>query len=306
MRDSSIGVGDRVGYLGGSDAASVCGLNPWKTTFQLYLEKTGESEPDYLEDNEGVYWGNVLEAIVAREYTRRTERKVRRVNALIRDAFAPHLAVHIDRDILKSKGILECKTAGLRVAKHWGEAGTSDIAEYYLPQAQHTLMVTQADFVDVALLLGGNEFRLYRVDRDDEYIGLLREVEQRFWQRVVNRDPPDPETIADAKLAWPTGTGVVEADSFAYEAAEKLEHLIGRIKNMEGMADAQRLKIMAAMGDDGDVLTHDERTIATWKQQKGKTTVDAKALKSDYPEAYEATKKTGSPFRVFRPKKIGD
>jgi len=305
MRDTSIGVSDRMGYIGGSDAAVVSGLSPWKTPFELYLEKTGEKEQDDLDGNERVYWGSVLEAIVAREYARRTGQKVRRVKALIRDAEVPYLAVHIDRDILNSNGILECKTAGLRVAGHWGESGTDEIAEYYLPQAQHTMMVTGAEFVDVAVLIGGNEFRLYHVDRDDEYIGLLRDTEIRFWQRVTDRDPPDPETIADAKLAWQSGEGVVEGDDAAYDAAVHLQDYVDEIKHLTERADAEKLKLMSAMGDNGDTLTYDNRKIATWKEQKGRTTVDSQALKADYPETYESVKKEGAPFRVFRASKIG-
>jgi len=305
MRDATVSVSDRMGYLGGSDAAAVCGLSPWKTPYELYLEKTGEKEQDDLEGNERVYWGTVLEAIVAREYTRRTDRVVRRVNALIRDSELPYLAVHIDRDILNSQGILECKTAGLRVAQHWGESGTDEIAEYYLPQAQHTMMVTRAEFVDVAVLIGGNEFRLYHVDRDDEYIELLRETEIRFWRRVIDRDPPDPETIADAKLAWQAGEGVVEGDEAAYDAAASLQEYTDEIKHLTEMADAEKLKLMSAMGDGGDTITYDNRKIATWKQQKGRTAVDSKKLQAEWPVAFEDCKKVGNPFRVFRASKIG-
>jgi len=305
MRDTTVSVSDRMGYLGGSDSAAVCGLSPWKTPYELYLEKVGEKEQDDLEGNERVYWGTVLEAILAREYTRRTDGKVRRVSALIRDSELPYLAVHIDRDILNSNGILECKTAGSRVAQHWGEAGTDEIAEYYLPQAQHTLMVTKAEFVDVAVLIGGNEFRLYHVDRDDEYIELLRETEIRFWQRVVDRDPPDPETIADARLAWQSGEGVVEGDDAAYAAAVSLQEYTDEIKHLTEMADAERLKLIRAMADDGHTLTFDNRKLATWKEQIGRTTIDRTALQSEYPEVYEEVKKVGNPFRVFRASKIG-
>lgn len=59
---------DRKTFIGGSDAATICGLNPWKTRYQLWQEKTGQAEPTDLSENERVYWGNVLEEVVATEW----------------------------------------------------------------------------------------------------------------------------------------------------------------------------------------------------------------------------------------------
>ena len=53
--------------IGGSDAAAILGLNPWKTPMDVWLEKTGEFTRDD-EENEQMYWGTVLEAVVAEEF----------------------------------------------------------------------------------------------------------------------------------------------------------------------------------------------------------------------------------------------
>ena len=50
-------------FIGGSDAAAACGINPWISPLQLYLEKTGQIEP--YGGNDATYWGNVLEPFVA-------------------------------------------------------------------------------------------------------------------------------------------------------------------------------------------------------------------------------------------------
>ena len=51
--------------IGGSDAAIIAGLNRWKSPYQLWLEKTRQVEPEDISDNEYVYWGTVLEQLVA-------------------------------------------------------------------------------------------------------------------------------------------------------------------------------------------------------------------------------------------------
>ena len=58
--------------IGGSDAAAVMGLNPWKSPLDVYLDKTGQLMES--PDNPALYWGRVLEEVVAREYSLRTRK----------------------------------------------------------------------------------------------------------------------------------------------------------------------------------------------------------------------------------------
>lgn len=62
---------DRRKGIGGSDVATILGLNQYKSAYQLWLEKTGQVE---LKDTESepAYWGNVLEEVVAKEFQERT------------------------------------------------------------------------------------------------------------------------------------------------------------------------------------------------------------------------------------------
>ena len=57
--------------IGGSDVATICGLNKYKSAFQLWAEKTStytrvdsESEP--------AYWGSIMEPIIRNEFCKRT------------------------------------------------------------------------------------------------------------------------------------------------------------------------------------------------------------------------------------------
>lgn len=50
---------ERTKGLGGSDAGVVLGLNKYKTAFELWLEKTGQVEPQEI-DSEAIYWGNEM------------------------------------------------------------------------------------------------------------------------------------------------------------------------------------------------------------------------------------------------------
>ncbi len=58
--------------LGGSDIAAVLGLSRYRTPYEVWLEKTGQAVQESGE-SEPAYWGQVLEDVTAREYSKRTD-----------------------------------------------------------------------------------------------------------------------------------------------------------------------------------------------------------------------------------------
>jgi len=293
-------VDDRRGYLGGSDAAVIAGLSPWKTGYQLWLEKTGREQPADLSDVERVYWGNVLEEIVAREYAKRTNLKVRRVNRLIKHPDYPYLGAHIDRDILNTDGMLEIKTTGRR--ENWGEPGTDQIPDYYLAQVQHYMAVLgeRVQWCDVAVLFSGQEMAIYHVERDDEFIDAMLKIERRFWEDHVLADvPPTPESSDEASQMWAsTRPGTVQGNALALTAAEQLYEIKAQIKEYEGAKDRLELELKKQMEDIGDTLTVDGKKIATWKVQTARR-FDSKQFEADHPDLYNEYKAERE-SRVFR------
>src|SRR5690606_13710999 len=65
-----------------SDAAAAVGLNPYKSQLELWMEKTGRDadlpKPDPKDTTEPVYWGTLLEPIVAESYTQKPAAKCAR------------------------------------------------------------------------------------------------------------------------------------------------------------------------------------------------------------------------------------
>lgn len=108
----------RNGGIGSSDAAAALGLSPYKSPLELWLEKTNRKPPTDLSQSEAVYWGTVLEAIIANVYAERTGNKVRRINAVLQHPEHHHMLANLDRAV-GSDGVLEIKTAGPRSAPFW-------------------------------------------------------------------------------------------------------------------------------------------------------------------------------------------
>jgi putative phage-type endonuclease len=111
--------------IGGSDAAAAVGLNPYMSPLELWLDKTGRdaglAKPDPHDTTEPVYWGTLLEPIVAAAYTQQTGNRVRKVNAVLQHPTIPFMLANLDREIVGVPGvqILECKTAGEFGARLW-------------------------------------------------------------------------------------------------------------------------------------------------------------------------------------------
>lgn len=178
---------DRRKGIGGSDVATILGLNKWKSPYQLWLEKTGQIDLEYIE-SEPAYWGNVLEEIVAKEFQERTGKKVRRRNKVFEHPLHPFLRANIDRDVVGENAILECKTANAFLGKEWeGE----EVPLSYLCQVQHYMNVLNKKYCYIAVLIGGQKFIWKQVDRDQELIDMITERLVEFWEtNVLNRQEP--------------------------------------------------------------------------------------------------------------------
>ena len=290
-------VTDRRGYIGGSDAACIAGLSPWKTPYDVYLEKIGERESADLSGIERVYWGSVLEEIIVREYAQRTERKVRRVPQLLFHNEHPFIAAHIDRIVLDGERILEAKTSSQPA--QWGESGSADIPDHYMPQVQHNLAVTGRAVCDVPVLFFGSEYRIFEVPRDDEFISSLIEIERDFWKHVVDRTPPMPKSSDEANKVWPhSRKDVVRASLAARDAARDLYTIRSKMKELEEQKDALETLLKSEIADIGDTLMHDNQKLATWKTQTTNR-FDGKAFGAEHSDLYEQYKRE-SESRVFR------
>ena len=171
--------------IGASEAAAAVGLNPYMSALELWMIKTGRDtempKTDPNDDSSPMFWGNILEPVVAQCYTRRSGNKVRKVNAVLQhpDPENYWMLANLDYEVVGNPTvqILECKTAGEWGSRLWREG----VPEYIQCQVQHQLAVTGKQAADVCVLLCGQELAIFRIERDDELIARLIELERRFW-----------------------------------------------------------------------------------------------------------------------------
>ena len=92
---------ERTKGIGGSDVATVLGLNPYKTPLSLWEEKTGKTKGSPA--GEAAYWGTTLEDVVAKEFSKRTGMKIQRVNFLLSTGENGWMRGNIDRAIVNEQ-----------------------------------------------------------------------------------------------------------------------------------------------------------------------------------------------------------
>lgn len=299
MHDRQAWLDMRKNSIGGSEAGIIAGLNPWKSPYELWLEKTGQAEPPALEENERIYWGTVLEDTVAQEFTKRTGKKVKR-RGLMQSTLYPFITASVDRLLKDELAGLECKTAGAHSRSQWEDG---KIPPSYYCQCQHYMLVTGFPCWYIAVLIGGQQFEYRKIERDNEDIAALLDMEREFWQHVTDRTPPaidGSESCTNAIKEKYQG-GNLDPVTLPTTAAALIDEY-DALKKAEKKTKEQRQKIeneLCTMLGDNESGYIGERLI-TWKTHSGRVTMDTKRLKDEHPDIYSQYSKTGKPYRTFK------
>ena len=281
--------------IGSSDAASAVGLNPYKSQLELWMEKTGRDaglpKVDPKDQSSPMYWGTLLESIVAAHYTMRSGHKVRRINAVLQHPNEPWMLANLDREVMGASDvqILECKTAGINGARLWKEG----VPEYITLQVMHQLAVTGKQAADIAVLICGQDLQIHRVVRDEGMIARLVELERQFW-RYVETDtapPADGSDSADVALRclYPNDSGNTIDLSQDLEMSAAFSDLLSvrQMLTTNNQLEAQlKQRIQQRMGEATKAVF--ETGDVTWKRSKDGTGFDAARLLKDQPELLQS------------------
>ena len=270
--------------IGGTDVAALLGLSAYRTAHDVYLEKVGLAPP--RDDSAPMEWGRLLEAVVARKYARETGYRIKRPQPrLIVSDTRPWMGGSPDRLVLNASRVMDAKTASVRQAHKWGEAGTDEIPIEYLIQAHWYIALLDVEACDVAALLGGQDFRIYTVPRDAEFEGTLIERAEAFWRdHIEPQVPPEldwtasstrlvealhPRETADLRHAAPADQVVADQ----YREARKLR------LDAERRVDLLENQLKALIGDHAGLQGPGWRI--TWKATKPAVHIDWKTAYQD-------------------------
>lgn len=288
----------RKGFIGGSDAGAVMGMNPYSSPFAVWAEKTGKVEG--FAGNLTTKVGAYLEDLVAQLFTEETGKKVRRKNRMLVNDEYPWACADVDRLVVGEKALLEIKTTNSFPAMRKIRGG--EYPEMWYCQMVHYLAVTGLEKAYLAVLINCRDLRIFELERDAGEIAALMDAEKAFWEKVAQDIPPEADgseaTTEALGAMFPESNGETMTLFEAGSLLEQRDRLLTSKKAVEAEVDEINNQIKAEMGDNERAVC--DRWTVSWQSQSKKT-FDRKALEKDYPgiDLEKYYKKTTS-TRVFR------
>ncbi len=254
-------------HIGSSDAAAICGLDPYKSPADVYTEKILET--DDITGNEAIDIGNRLEPILLEWAAEQLDR------ALDCNVIRIHeneiLAANLDA-LLNDAEHIEAKTTG--ITEGWGDPDVpNDVPEKVLVQTHHQFACAGTRIAYVPVLIGsfGLHFRMYRVERNEDVVEAVTDRCVKFWSDHVEKRIAPPDSLPSLEVAKRirrvankivTPSEVPNLDQLVREYEDASADLKGNKKHQEQCKAA----LLTAMGDaeelrcDAGVYTYFEQS----------------------------------------------
>lgn len=247
----------RKGGIGASEVAGLLGVSKWTTPYAIWAEK---ATPDIDLDrpmSDRQRWGLALEDKIAEAFEDETGFETSLPVNWGDDLTATHLILwhagavdgravplfatpdrYVEVPGCDHAALAELKTAGAERASDWADGPPVE----YLVQVQAQLACCpRAPWAYIAVLIGGNDFRWYKVERDPETIAEIERIATAFWwEHVASGVPPavdgHPATTDAIKRRYATEDAPdseIELDPASADAGQRLLELQDAIKALK-------------------------------------------------------------------------
>lgn len=274
--------------IGSSEVATIVGLNPWETPYQLWRRKLGIDPPK--QESFAMKAGHYLEDAVAQFWHDETGQDIIKRSAvdwIIVNADKPYMRVSPDRTYWlagmphsnANKGILECKTTQMSI-------DPDDIPKHWFCQVQYQLGVAELEQGSLAWLCSGREFGYKNLSLVPDFYGWLVEEVERFWtDNIQGKQEPTAANVQDVLLKYNRHTDgkIVEVNDEIFAAYKSLKELKDELAAIEERKTELEDKIKLGFGD-AEAISYGGQTIATWKAPKPSSKFDAKAFSAAHPD----------------------
>ena len=264
--DRAAWLAERLTGIGASEAAAVCGVSDYETPLDVYLRKVGVA-PEKPETPR-MRWGTRLEGVIADAYVEREGVALSGTQRFLRSPVHPFMLATLDA--VRTDGrVVEFKTMGERAADalgdQLGDDGSDVIPLHWRCQVTHQLIVTGTDVADLAVLIGGSDFRVYTIGYDERVAARMVEMEQEFWSRVERREPPEIDPARDGAnlaLLYPAPEGTLPLTVEAECDVNEWLNVKQEIARLQKTADRLKTAVVAALGPFAEGHLSDGRIVA--------------------------------------------
>ncbi len=295
--------------IGGSEVATVLNVQPSyaKAPFILWLEKTGQKEPDKI-DNDFVKWGNILEPVVRKQFAIETGFKVYQNNFVLQHDEHEFMIANIDGEVQdpnqKGRGVLEIKTTSEWNNKEWDG---DKVPLAYMAQVQHYLAVTGYNYAYIVVLIGGNKLRWWFIPRDEEIINTIIQAEKDFLYKVANDIPPTiGATDGESKYLAQLYPEAIEEEM---SIPQNLEDLASEYQELDELVKSSKKRMDIIKNqiklEAKEFKTLKGKQLQIYMPQINKVLFDQKRFSEENPDLHAQYKTKISSYRDFKIKALG-
>ena len=188
---------ERAKGMGATDGPTAIGVNPHRSEYDCYLEKTGQTTPQDISDIPAVIHGIAMEPVVFEMIKTKLKIPARRDNQTHYHPKHSWMFMHIDGRYIKEDKIIEIKCPSPHMREFYGTEGTDQIPQIYIAQATHMLAIEeQCKAVEFFVYFHGEILR-YTIRRKARLIEIYMKALLRFWGHVQEKVPPMPRNNED-------------------------------------------------------------------------------------------------------------
>jgi len=276
--------------LGGSDIAAVAGISPFAGPIDIWQDKLGVTIP---RESEPMAWGSALEQPIADRYANNHPGVELTEPGLVQHPADEWMLATPDRLVDARRG-LELKTAGMHMASRWGEPPDGVIPDEYYAQVQWYMGITGLTEWDLAVLIGGQDYREFHFAFNEGYFLHLREVGSAFWQdHIIEGAVPSMDATEGAKkyLEERYPANEVETMLTASAAAEDLFYELLRARENAKTAIDERKTLenrLKALVGENTGMSFAGDGLVTWRKVDDKASVDWKGLVKELGPSIDA------------------
>lgn len=314
--------------LGASEVAAVLGFGKYQSPLTVWLEKKGLAEE--REDSPQATVGRFAESAIAQLYEHTTKRELAAAPT-VRHRTVPFLFASADRIALLENFRSLIPEGGELVRDTWdhlveiknrggfpsgfGESGTDQVPDEIAIQAHVQMECYDLPRVVVAVLISGNDFRTYPLERNPAIGGPIIEQAAAWWEKHIIGGERPPLEGPNVKEYLAKKFAQKNREILKFEAGTVIDSKILELasvrqsqKELEEERDALEAFLKDTIGEAFGVET--PSGLITWGTNKDSVKVDwesvAKVLGAEDKAAFDAcveahtTIKPGP--RVFRPK----
>jgi putative phage-type endonuclease len=170
--------------IGGSDVAAVMDMNPWKSAYTLWAEKSGKAWQD-IPASMPMKMGTAFEPVIRQLFQEENE------HWLTVHETGTWASIEEPRSVANVDGIIEWENGKLSVLEiKFSRQYWDKLPEHYNLQVQHYLSVLGLDSGMVVAVAGG-DWKEFEVKRDNELIEHMKTRVQGFYDLLEGNEPPD-------------------------------------------------------------------------------------------------------------------